>query len=120
MKDKFSVEIQREIDEIILKIQKWKNLFNIKVEFYSDGWAIFLREKNIYPRCIVIFKSYENDLYTVKSFEIQLRNFKKEEYNELYSLENIKNKNNLIQEIKDIIYGKDLGTQALKICKNNF
>ena len=33
MKDKFSVEIQKEIEEIILKIQKWKNLFNIKVEF---------------------------------------------------------------------------------------
>jgi len=120
MINKFSIEIQKEIDNILLKLQKWRNLFNIKTEYYYDGWAIFLKEKNVYPRSIVIFKSYDNNLYSIKSYEIHLRDFEKEEYHELYSIENINNKNELIKEIKDIIYGKDLETHTLKVVKNNF
>jgi len=117
---KFSPEIQKEIEGIIKKIQLWKDLFSIKLEFYYDGWAIFLKEKNIYPRCIVIFKSYESNQFSIKSFDIYLQNYKKEEYHEIYSVENIKFHSDLIMELKDVIYGKDLGNQVLQIYKKHF
>ncbi len=120
MINKFSPEIQKEIEGIIKKIQLWKDLFSIKLEFYYDGWAIFLKEKNIYPRCIIIFKSYESDQFSVKSFDIYLQNYEKEEYHEIYSVENIKNQYDLLRELKDVIYGKDLGNQVLKIYKETF
>jgi len=120
MINKFSPEIQKEIEGIIKKIQSWKDLFSIKLEFYYDGWAIFLKEKNIYPRCIVIFKSYESNQFSVKSFNIYLQNYKKEEYHEIYSVENIKLHSDLIMELKDVIYGKDLGNQVLQIYKKTF
>jgi len=120
MINKFSPEIQKEIEGIIKKIQLWKDLFSIKLEFYYDGWAIFLKEKNIYPRCIVIFKSYESNQFSIKSFDIYLQNYKKEEYHEIYSVENIKFHSDLIMELKDVIYGKDLGNQVLQIYKKHF
>ncbi|MCK4779987.1 MAG: hypothetical protein KAT57_07365 [Candidatus Lokiarchaeota archaeon] len=108
MKNKFSPEIQTEINEIINKIQRWKNIFDYKIEFYFDGWAIFLREKHVYPRFITVFKSYEANTYLIKSFEVSLKDYQKEEFKELYSIENINCINDLLKELKDIIYGKDL------------
>lgn len=120
MKNKFSLEIKAEIDEFKHKIQVWKNLFDIEIELYIDGWAVFLREKNIYPRIIIIFKSYENCLYSIKSFEIHLENYKDEEFKELYSLENIKDQKHLLNELKEVIYGKDLINDVSKNYKNTF
>lgn len=120
MEDKFSPHIKIEIDELINKIQKWKNIFDFKVKFYFDGWAFILREKNLYPRIITIFKSYERKIYSIKSFEVQLKNYNNEEYKELYSVENIKDKNDLIKELKDLIYGKDLLEDASKIYNSVF
>jgi len=120
MKNKFSPEIQTEINEIINKIQKWKNIFDHKIEFFFDGWAIFLREKNAYPRFITIFKSYKANTYLIKSFEVSLKDFQKEEFEELYSIENIDNINDLLEELKDVIYGKDLIKGVSKLYKNLF
>jgi hypothetical protein len=120
MINKYSPEIQKEIEGILNKTQSWKGLFTIKLEFYFDGWAIFLKEKNIYPRCIVIFKSYETNQFSIKSYDIYLQNYKKEEYYEIYSVENIKNKTDLLKELKAVIYGKDLGNQAIQIYNETF
>ncbi|TKJ22534.1 MAG: hypothetical protein CEE43_06490 [Promethearchaeota archaeon Loki_b32] len=120
MNNKFSPEIQAEINDIISKIQNWKNFFNYKIEFYFDGWAIFLREKNAYPRYITIFKSYKTRTFSIKSFEVYLKDFQKEEFKELYSIDNISTKNDLLKELKDIIYGKDLIQEASKLYNNTF
>lgn len=120
MENKFSLQTQTEINEIINEIQKWKKFFDIKIEFYFDGWAISLREKNVYPRNITIFKSYERNTYSIKSFEVHLKNYNKEEYKELYSVDNINDKNDLVNDLKDLIYGKDLLENASKIYKNKF
>jgi hypothetical protein len=120
MKNKFSPDIQNEIEGIINKIKSWKDLFDFEIEFYFDGWAIFLKERNIYPRSIVIFKSYEKNHYSIKSFEVHLQNYKKEELHELYSVESIKDQKELIKEIKEIIYGKDLGNHIQKMCDDTF
>ena len=120
MNNKFSLEIQIEIDEIINKIQRWKKFFELKTEFYFEGWAIFLREKNAYPRSITIFKSYETRTYSIKSFEITLKNYNKEEFKELYFVDNIRNKDSLLEELKEIIYGKDLEKDASKLFNNMF
>ena len=120
MKNKFSPEIHAEINEIMTKIQKWKNIFDYKIEFYFDGWAIFLREKYAYPRFITVFKSYDANSYLIKSFEVSLKDFQKEEFKELYSIENINNINDLLEELKDIIYGKDLINEASNLYNNMF
>ncbi|MFW9828768.1 MAG: hypothetical protein ACFFEY_14340 [Candidatus Thorarchaeota archaeon] len=120
MKNKFSKEIQDEIDDLLSKIQKWKNLFEIRIEYYYDGWGIFLREKNLYPRNLIIFKSYKDNKYSIKSFEIHLKDYQKEEYKELFSNDNISNVNDLIIELKEIIYGKDLIEEASRIFNNSF
>jgi len=120
MINKFSDEIQEEIEGILKKIHVWEDLFTIKLEFYFDGWALFLKEKNLYPRCIVIFKSNERKQYSIKSYNIYLQNYKKEEYEEIYSVENLINQEDVIQELKEIIYGKDLGNHALKVYYNTF
>ncbi len=120
MINKFSSETQKEIDGIIKKIKTWKDLFNINQEFYYDGWSISLKEKNVYPRCIIIFKSYESNQFSIRSFDIYLRNYQKEEYHEIYSVEKIKNHHDLIKELKDVIYGKDLGNQVLQIYNKTF
>lgn len=120
MKNKYSPEIQIEINVVLEEIRKWKNIFDFKIEFYYDGWAIFLREKNAYPRLITIFKSYDTKMYSIKSFEVTLKNLQKEEFEELYSIENIACINKLLQELKDIIYGKDLINEASEIYNNSF
>ena len=120
MSSKFSQDIQDDIEEILKQLQFWEEIFSFDTEFYCDGWAIFLREKNLYPRCIVIFKSYETDVYSIKSFEVHLQNFKTEKFKELYSLEKIKNRDALLIELKEVIYGKDLGNQVLRMCNDTF
>jgi hypothetical protein len=120
MINKFSEEIKEEIEALLKKIQIWEDLFNIKLEFYFDGWALFLKEKNLYPRCIVIFKSTDRSQYSIKSYNIYLQNFKKEEYEEIYSVEYLKNHEDVLKELKAIIYGKDLGNQALKVYYDTF
>ena len=120
MNNKFSAENQAEINDIVSKIQNWKNFFNYKIEFYFDGWAIFLREKNAYPRYITIFKSYNTRTFSIKSFEVYLKDFQKEEFKELYFIDNISTKNDLLKELKDIIYGKDLIQAASKLYNNTF
>ena len=120
MKNKFSIEIQAEIDDFLNKIQNWKDFFDFQIELYFDGWAITLREKSLYPRLIIIFKSFTNNMYSRKSFEIQLKELQKEEFKELYSVDNINNTDALIDELKEIIYGKDLMTEASKIYTNTF
>lgn len=120
MNSKFSQEIQEEIEVILNRLRFWKDIFYFNTEIYYDGWAIFLREKNLYPRCIVIFKSYEDDSYSIKSFEVHLQNFKKENFKELYSVEKIRNQDALLIELKEIIYGKDLGNYVLRMCNDAF
>jgi len=120
MKNKFSPKIHAEINSIINKIQKWENFFEFRTEFYFNGWAISLREKNLYPRYIIIFKSYDSQMYSIKSFEIHLKNYQKEEYKELYSNNHINDTNSMLEELKEIIYGKDLIEEASKIYKNAF
>jgi hypothetical protein len=120
MNGKFSQKIQDEIEEILNRLRLWKDIFYFNTEIYYDGWAIFLREKNLYPRCIVIFKSYEVDSYSIKSFEVHLENYRKETFKELYSLEKIKKQDELLSELKAIIYGKDLGHKVLKMCSDTF
>jgi len=74
----------------------------------------------MYPRCIIIFKSYIKNSYDIKSFEIYLNSTNKEEYKELYSVENVKNQEDLTKELREIIYGKNLLRDALKIYEHNF
>ncbi len=56
----------------------------------------------MYPRHLVIFKSYSNDYYSIKSFEIHFSK-KKETYQELYINEKIDTVQQLQSEIKEII-----------------
>lgn len=120
MNSKFFSVIQKETEDILEKLNSWSKLFSIKIEYYFDGWAIFLREKSLYPRIIIIFKSYEKDSYSIKSFEINLQNLNKEEFKELYCSQEITNQNELLIELREIIYGKDLLKDASKIYNNTF
>ena len=91
MEDKYSLKIQNEINVILKNLNTWKNLFTIKLDYYQEGWAFSLREKNIFPRYIVIFKPYNEQSYSIKSFEIHFDLNINEIYKELYSNENIEN-----------------------------
>ncbi|MHA1932729.1 MAG: hypothetical protein ACW96X_09335 [Promethearchaeota archaeon] len=120
MDGKVSQDIENDLEEILKELQYWEDLFYFKIDFYFDGWAVFLREKSLYPRCIVIFKSNENHLYSVKSFEVHFQDLKTESFKELYSIEKIKDTASLLIELKDIIYGKDLGKQVLRMYNDKF
>ncbi len=108
MESKYSPEMQSEINRLLDTIKIYKNLFSINIEYFIDGWAIFLNEKKIYPRRIVIFKSHINDSFSIKSFEINLKDCRKEENKELYSILNLDTIDKVMKELKDIIYGKDM------------
>lgn len=118
MENKYVEYNQNLIDYLLGKIKMWKNLFSIKYDYFLDGWAVKLREKNTFPRSIIIFHSYNDNLYSIKSFEIKSTLTKKEEYTELYSKEYIDNIDDVIRELNAIIYGKDLLTFASKKLKN--
>jgi hypothetical protein len=120
MNGKSYQELQDEIEVLLRKVQFWKDIFDINCSRYYDGWAVFLKEKSLYPRSIVIFKSFENALYSIKSFEVHLQNFEAEKFKELYFIENITNQDDLLIELKEVIYGKDLGNQVLKMCNDTF
>ena len=120
MVDKFSHETQAEINKIMKKIRRWENFFEFQTDFYFNGWSISLREQNLYPRYIIIFKSYDTGLYSIKSFEVHLINYQKEVYKEIYTNNHIEDTNIMLEELKDIIYGKDLIEEASKIYKNAF
>ena len=108
MEHKYSSKTHAEIEHVLARIQSFKELFSINIQYYIDGWAIFLDEKRSYPRRIVIFKSYDNNLFFIKSFEVNPENDKKQEMNELYSIENLDIIEKLMRELKEIIYGKDI------------
>jgi hypothetical protein len=107
MDHKFSLETQKEVNAVLNKLVEWKKLFSIKVDYFYEGWAIYLKEKSIYPRSIVIFKSYSENYYSIKSFEIHSSN-EKELLKELYVNEKIDTISHLHSEVKEIIYGKDI------------
>ena len=107
MDRKYSLETQEEINTVLANFVEWKNLFSIKVDYFYEGWAIYFKEKSIYPRSIVIFKSYSETYYSIKSFEIHT-NKEREVYKELYVNERIETISELYSEVKAIIYGKDI------------
>ena len=103
------MDIEGEIDSILESFYLWKNLFTINIEHYVDGWAIFLRENRPTLRIIIVFKSYEDYSYSIKSSEISYNDtLKCEEELELYRIENLKSKTQLINELRAVIYGKDI------------
>jgi hypothetical protein len=107
MDHKNSLKTQKEVNTVLNKLAEWKTLFSINVNYFYEGWAINLKEKSIYPRNIVIFKSYSEDHYSIKSFEIH-SNKEKDFFKELYANEKIYTLLNLYSEVKEIIYGKDI------------
>ena len=114
MNDKYSLKTQNEVNSILEGLYMWKNLFFFEVKYFYEGWAIYMREKNTYPRSLVIFKSYSDDYYSIKSFEIHFSK-KKETYQELYINEKIDTVQQLQSEIKEIIYGKDILDSITKL-----
>jgi len=119
--EKFSLNIQGEIDSIIENFKLWAHLFSIKIEYFIDGWALYLREKRLNPRLIVVFRSYEENSYAIRSCEIIFNDsLKREEEIELYKIEHIISKNQLIRELRDIIYGKDLLNYASNKYRKHF
>ena len=107
MDRKYSPETQKEVNTVLDKLHEWKNLFSFKVVYFYEGWAIYLNEKSIYPRSIVIFKPYSENYYSVKSFEIHSSN-KKEIFKELYVNDKIDTISALYSEVREVIYGKDI------------
>jgi len=80
MDRKFSLETQNEVNAVLDNLKEWKKLFSINVDYFYEGWAIYLKEKSIYPRSIVIFKSYSvviTRLKVLKSILIKKKNFLK-------------------------------------------
>ncbi len=107
MNDKYSVKTQNEVNSILERLVEWKKFFSFKVRYFYEGWAIYMREKSIFPRNLVIFKRYSENYYSIKSFEIHLKK-EKETHKELYINEKIETVNQLQSEIREIIYGKDI------------
>ncbi|MFX1398948.1 MAG: hypothetical protein ACFFAS_18110 [Promethearchaeota archaeon] len=105
---KYSSVVQDEIQRVMERLQVWKNLFFFSITFYYEGWSISLKEKNIYPRLIIIFKSFDDKSYSIKSFEIHNNSKEKEEYKELYFINNLPGQESLLKEVREIINGKDL------------
>ena len=108
MDPKYCSKTQKEVKTVLKSLFEWENLFSVKVKYFYEGWALYLREKSIYPRCIVIFKPYFKERFSIKSFEINFNKTKSESYKELYVNESICSISNLLSEIKQIIYGKDI------------
>ncbi len=108
MDPKYCSKTQKEVSTVLKSLFEWENLFSIKVKYFYEGWAVYLREKNLYPRCIVIFKPYSRGCFSIKSFEINFDKTKSESYKELYVNESIYSISNLLSELKQVIYGKDI------------
>lgn len=108
MEKKYEYDTQIQINELMEKLRIWKDLFSVKINFYIEGWATYLMEKNMYPRLIVIFKPYDCAYFSIKSFEVSYDAKANEKYSEIYSRDLIHGFQNLIFELKEIIYGKDV------------
>jgi hypothetical protein len=108
MENKYSLKTQNDINQILKKLEIWKNQFSIEISYYYEGWAINLTEKSIYPRLIIIFSPFNQDIYSIKSFEIHYEENKKETYKEIYVRNYLENIADLLKEVNEIIYGKDL------------
>jgi len=110
MEKKYDHDTQIQVDKLMKKLGIWKDLFSVKINFYVEGWAAYLMEKNIYPRLIVIFKPYDCDYFSIKSFEVSYDTKANEIHSEIYSQDLIYGFQNLFVELKEIIYGKDIIT----------
>lgn len=110
MEKKYEYDTQIQVDKLMKKLGIWKDLFSVKINFYVEGWAAYLMEKNIYPRLIVIFKPYDCDYFSIKSFEVSYDTKANEIHSEIYSQDLIYGFQNLFVELKEIIYGKDIIT----------
>jgi len=108
MDPKYCSKTQKEVNKVLKSLFEWENLFSIKVKYFYEGWAVYLREKSMYPRCLVVFKPYSKESFSIKSFEINFDKIKNESYKELYVNDCIYSVSNLLSEIKQIIYGKDI------------
>ena len=120
MEHKYSPILQAEIEQILENIKQFNKFFSINIEYFIDGWALFLFEKSICPRQIVIFKSYNHNSFSVKSFEVKSNHNGKEDFEKLYSIKNLNNIDFLIKELKEIIYGKDIMNYTSKNYFDNF
>ena len=116
MENKYSIKTQNDINYVLESLESWKSLFSIEVSYYYEGWAIILKEKNLYPRLIVIFGPYDKNHYSVKSFEIHYDDEKNELYKEIYWNDEIEDLSVLLKEVKDIIYGKNI----INFAENNY
>jgi len=108
MENKYSIKTQNDINYVLESLESWKSLFSIEVSYYFEGCAIILKEKNVYPRLIIIFGPYDKNRYSVKSFEIHYDDAKNESYKEIYWNDKIEDLSDLLKEVKEIIYGKDI------------
>lgn len=110
MEKKYDYDTQIQVNKLMKKLGIWKDLFSVKINFYVEGWAAYLMEKNIYPRLIVIFKSYDCDCFSIKSFEVSYDAEVNEIHSEIYSRDLIYGFQDLFIELKEVIYGKDIIT----------
>jgi hypothetical protein len=114
METKYSPIIQAEINSLFNKIQIYEKYFSIRIEYYIDGWAIFLEEKNLYPRVIVIFKNSTKSVLSIKSYEIHLNDLFYQKFVELYSNEEVQDEEEVLKELRALVYGKDILTYITK------
>jgi hypothetical protein len=114
METKYSPIIQAEINSLFNKIQIYEKYFSIRIEYYIDGWAIFLEEKNLYPRVIVIFKDSTKPAFSIKSYEIHSNDLVYQKFVELYSSEEVQDGEEVLKELRALIYGKDILTYISK------
>jgi len=112
MENKYSETTQEEIDTLNRYLDQWNTLFLKEIKYYDEGWSINLREKSLYPRYIVIFKAYDQNSFSIKSFEIHCNQIGKEHFNDLYFIDNLISMDEVLSEIKNIIYGKDIINSA--------
>ena len=55
----------------------------------------------------MLFKSYDTNNYSIKSYETHFTRLYNKKYKELVQINNIEDIDVFLKEIKDIIYGKD-------------
>ena len=108
MENKYSRKTQCLIEKLLKFIEYWDNIFSVSINYYIEGWAAYITEKSMFSRSIVVFNPYNFDYFSLKSFEISYDKNAKEMFTELYSKENIQGIENLLHELKEVIFGKDL------------
>ena len=107
-------DIQTEIEYIIFNLSIWNYIFKIKKEYFLEGYTLFLEEQDKnYPRLIVIHKKYDNNNFSIYSYE---RTFDikagKEKFIELYSIKEIENREDLLKNLKKVFCGVDILSYA--------